>query len=284
MKRNFKNWYATMRDCINGYPYYVDFKKVYQNVSKVRRELALMGSLIGSKNIEDDFRSLVKDYPSVLPCIPVLLAVRQMEIYVQGMTCSKVYDFSTFENCTIDEYVEFMRDSGLFALLSEHLTSNLVDYVTGVEVGLDSHARKNRGGKQMEQLVESHLQSAGVSYRRQVSVKQMERELGVTLSSVRRKGSSNKKFDFVVVSGETLIMIETNFYASSGSKLNEVARSYTLLEQELRRKENVRFVWITDGAGWEQAKHNLEAAFKAIPCLYNIQDLEDGALNQLFEV
>lgn len=161
MKRDFNKWFNTFRSSICDYKFYVDFEKVYGNVENIKVELNILNSLIGSKNIENDFKNLVAEYPKVLKCIPILLAVRSREIYAIDSDGEYWFNFAK-QNYSIDEYIIFMGKTGLFSLISDHLINNLVDYVTGVEVGLDSNGRKNRGGHLMEDLVESYLIKAGL--------------------------------------------------------------------------------------------------------------------------
>ena len=161
--RNFGEWLGKMRQSINAYNYYVDFTKVYANVDAIKIELNIMNSLIGSKNIEEDFKALLYKYPEILKCIPVLLAVRQSEIYAQDDEGAFLYNFNKM-NYSIDQYMTFMRKTGMFDLISNHIVNNLVDYALGIETGLDSNGRKNRGGHQMEDLVESFLEQSGVEY------------------------------------------------------------------------------------------------------------------------
>ena len=153
MKRNFNEWLKTFKSSICDYGYYVDFEKVYGNIENIKVELNILNSLIGSKNIEHDFNKLINDYPQVLKCIPILLAVRGREIYVIDGDGEYLFNFNK-PNYTTKEYIMFMRKTGLFDLIANHVINNLVDYVTGVEVGLDSNGRKNRGGHLMENLVE----------------------------------------------------------------------------------------------------------------------------------
>ena len=54
-KRNFEEWIKTFRQSINEYNYYTDFEKVYKNVEKLKIEINILNSLVGSKNIEKDF-------------------------------------------------------------------------------------------------------------------------------------------------------------------------------------------------------------------------------------
>ena len=162
-KRIFEDWFKTFRTCINGYDYYTDFKKVYNNVEKLKIEINILNSLIGSKNIEKEFEKIISKYPECLKVIPVLLAVRKKEIFCSDQQGEIIYKFDEL-NCPADSYKYFMNRTGLFDLMENHIISNLYDYVTGVEVGLDSNGRKNRGGHQMEQLVEKFLTEAGVEY------------------------------------------------------------------------------------------------------------------------
>jgi len=162
MMRNFNLWFRTFRESIATYSYYIDFEKVYANVDRVKVELNILNSLIGSKNIKDEFKAIIQKYPDTLKCIPILLAVRGSEIPITDKSGSFIFDFAQ-PAFTLDQYSEFMEKSGLFNLLSNHLISNLIDYVTGVETGLDSNGRKNRGGHLMEDLVEMYIQKAGPS-------------------------------------------------------------------------------------------------------------------------
>ena len=159
-KRDFKSWLSKFHYSIADYSYYIDFKKVFKNVDSIKVELNILNSLIGSKDIETEFEELLKKYPETLKCIPILLAVRENEIYAGEGGKVKLYDFRK-QSCTINDYKIFMMKTGLFELLQNHIINNLVDYVTGVETGLDSNGRKNRGGHQMEDLVESFIKKTG---------------------------------------------------------------------------------------------------------------------------
>lgn len=285
MKRNFNEWLETFRSSIATYSYYVDFEKVYGNIEAIKVELNILNSLIGSKNIEGDFEKLLKDYPQILKCIPILLAVRGREIYAIDGDGEYLFNFKK-ANYSVTEYKMFMRKTGLFTLISEHIINNLVDYVTGVEVGLDSNGRKNRGGHLMEDLVESYLKKSGlvrdVDYFKEMYISEIEEKWGIDLSNISNQGKAEKRFDFVVRKGSVIYGIETNFYASGGSKLNETARSYKTIALETREIEGFAFVWFTDGEGWKSARHNLEETFDVMDDIYCIKDLEDGVVDALF--
>lgn len=286
MKRNFNEWLNTFRDSICDYKFYVDFEKVYGNVDKIKVELNILNSLIGSQNIENDFRKLLADYPQVLKCVPILLAVRGREIYAIDGDGEYLFNFVK-QNYSIDEYIMLMRKTGLFTLISEHLIHNLVDYVTGVEVGLDSNGRKNRGGHLMEDLVEDYLIKAGfkrnVDYYKEMYLSDVEKNWNLNLSAISNQGKAKKRFDFVIQKGETIYAIETNFYSSQGSKLNETARSYKAIALESKEIDRFAFVWFTDGQGWHSAKHNLEETFDVLDNMYCIADLENGIVEKLFK-
>ena len=285
MKRKFNEWLETFRSSIATYSYYVDFEKVYGNIDAIKVELNILNSLIGSKDIEADFEKLLKDYPQILKCIPILLAVRGREIYAIDGDGEYLFNFKK-ANCSVDEYKMFMRKTGLFTLISEHIINNLVDYVTGVEVGLDSNGRKNRGGHLMEDLVESYLKKSGlvrdVDYFKEMYISEIEEKWGIDLSNISNQGKAEKRFDFVVRKGSMLYGIETNFYTGGGSKLNETARSYKTLALETREIDGFTFVWFTDGEGWKSARHNLEETFDVMDDIYCIKDLENGVIDTLF--
>ena len=158
--RNFDEWLNKFRPSISGYDYYIDFEKVVKNVDEIKVELNILNTLIGSKNIEDDFEKIVTKYPETLKCIPLLLAVRGNEIYAQDEDGAFLYDFKTM-NYNVEQYKVFMRKTGLFDMITNHIVNNLVDYALGIETGLDSNGRKNRGGHQMEDLVEKYIVAAG---------------------------------------------------------------------------------------------------------------------------
>ena len=285
MKRDFKEWLKTFRNSICDYGYYVDFNKVYGNVETIKVELNILNSLIGSKNIEADFEKLLTDYPQVLKCIPVLLAVRGREIYTIDGDGEYLFNFKKM-NYSVEEYKMFMKKTGLFSLISEHIINNLVDYVTGVEVGLDSNGRKNRGGHLMENLVEDYLQKVGlvkgVDYFKEMYISDIEKKWSIDLSNISNQGKAEKRFDFVVKKGATIYGIETNFYSSGGSKLNETARSYKTIALEAKEIQGFAFVWFTDGQGWQSARHNLEETFDVMDNIYCISDMENGVVNTLF--
>lgn len=300
--RDFDAWLAQFKPIIASYDYYVDFGKVMENAEQYRPELHLMNSLLGSKSIESDFMALVRKYPDVLKVVPMLIAVRSTEvpIYEAGVLTYFQFGGRKAPNRPQD-YVDFMRSTGLFELMESHAITNLQDYVTGVEVGLDSNGRKNRGGHLMENLVESYLVTAGLKrrnsegkkplggdpretgvYYKELYTSQMQRFWGINLSEITNSGTVEKRFDFVVRTNRGVFGIETNFYSGGGSKLNETSRSYKEMAQESERIPGFQFVWVTDGGGWKSARNNLRETFEIMETIYNLTELEAGAFKRLF--
>ena len=290
--RNFNEWLSGFRDSIADYGYYIDFEKVHRNVDNIKVELNMLNSLIGSKNIEEDFENLIRRYPEVLKCIPLLLAVRANEIYCQDKNGGHLFQFdfgkySPNSHAHYEKYKYFMRETGLFDLLENHIVNNLVDYATGVETGLDSNGRKNRGGHLMEDLVESFIQKAGfvkdVNYFKEMYIHQITEKWNIDLSAISNQGKAEKRFDFVIKTPNMIYGIETNFYTSGGSKLNETARSYKKVALEAAPLEGFSFVWFTDGKGWTSAKSYLEETFGVMEHIYNIKDMENGIIREVFK-
>ncbi|WP_304178928.1 DpnII family type II restriction endonuclease [Leptotrichia trevisanii] len=286
-KRDFNDWFKNFRDSIAGYGYYTDFEKVFKNANDIKIELNILNSLIGSKNIKEDFENIIEEYPKTLKCIPILLAVRKKEMYVIDIDGEYIYSFKK-RNYPTEQYSEFMEKTGLFKLLKNHIINNLFDYVTGVETGLDSNSRKNRTGDAMEDLVESFIQKAGFeknkNYFKQMRISNIESKWKVDLSAISNMGKTEKKFDFVIKTNKQIYVIETNFYTSGGSKPVETARSYKTITNEVNAVEGVTFVWFTDGHGWKKSgKNNLEETFDVLENIYNINDLENGIITKIIK-
>ena len=292
MSRNFSAWLSGFRASIADYGYYIDFEKVHRNVESVKVELNILNSLIGSPHIKEDFAALIRKYPETLKCIPLLLAVRANEIYCQDENGGFLYQFDAAKyplagRSDEERYAYFMEHTGLFDLLAHHIIRNLVDYATGVETGLDSNGRKNRGGHLMEDLVESFIKKAGFikgeTYFKEMYIHEITEKWGIDLSAISHRGITEKRFDFVIKTPTMIYGIETNFYGSGGSKLNETARSYKTIALETDTIDGFTFVWFTDGKGWTNARNNLEETFDVMAHIYNIKDLENGIITEVFQ-
>ena len=284
VKKNFDLLLKTLKPSIASYDYYVDFASVYVNVEEVKIPLNILNSLLGSKNINDEFKNLLIKYPEILKAIPILLAKREYEIIAMDDKGYKVYDFLNI-NYSPDEYCYFMEETGLFDLIQNHVINNLYDYCLGVETGLNSNARKNRTGKLMENLVEDYINKAGYildkNFFSQACLDKIINLCNVNFSKIDNALLHQKKFDFLVLAEKNVYAIECNFYSSQGSKLNETARSYKNIALDLKDVQGIKFMWITDGIGWKSAKNNLKETYDALDDLYNIDDLENGLFNNL---
>lgn len=274
------------RDSIATWKYYTDFDKVYFNTNKIKDELNILNGLIGADNIKSEFKRIINKYPDTLKAIPILIAKREYKIKIIDAEKNYLFNFKN-PNYTVDDYIKFMDKTGLFDLLQNHIIHSLVDYVMGVETGMDTNGRKNRTGDAMEDLVESFILKAGfvrdVHYFKEMYIHEITEKWGTDLSAVSNKGKTEKRFDFVIKTDNMIYGIETNFYGSGGSKLNETARSYKNLALETNAIDGFTFVWFTDGAGWTSARHNLEETFDILPHIYNINDLENGIISEVFK-
>ncbi|MBU1094405.1 MAG: type II restriction endonuclease [Firmicutes bacterium] len=284
MSRNFDDWILTFKETIFTSKYFVDFEKVHNYIETNKVEFAALNSLIGSRSIEADFDILINKIPSVINVIPLLLAVRKNEIkYLDnGDVLTYIFESNTLFNN--DDYKKFMRDTGLFNLFEKHLISSVVDYATGVEVGSDTNARKNRSGCAMSLIVEKSIIDAGFvlneTYFKEIYKTDIESMFEIKISS---ENEDNKRFDFVLVYKNKIVAMEVNYYSSQGSKPSETSRSFRLINNESCNIKDFIFIWITDGFGWCKIKNNLRNSFNQIEHLYNINDLENGILNKVLK-
>lgn len=280
MKRSFDEIMNSLKTTISDYRFYTDFDKVEKRIEDYRSQLMELNSLIGSTQIQIDFQKLVESNPDVLKVIPILLAKRDMFINILDVN-EKVFHFD-YLNLTIDEYVKFMEETGIFYVLQSKKITSLIDYVIGIEVGLDSNARKNRSGTQFANLVEKYILESKykTKYMKEVSTKTIKSKFGIDLNFNFKDSRTEKVFDFVIESANYLYLVEVNFYSGGGSKLNETARSYRMLNSELSNVKKVKFVWITDGIGWRTVRGGIRDAYNEIEHLYTIEDLENGLFDK----
>lgn len=284
MKQDFDMLISNLKTSVADYKYYVDFDKVKENVDKYKIELNILNSLIGSNDIESEFTSLISKYPEVIKVLPILIAVRKNEI---SFIDEKEITIKFNGKETSETYCKFMRETGLFTLLEEKQIKSLVDYVTGVEVGLDTNARKNRTGTAMENIVESFIkQVPNITYHKEMKKQAITSMYGIDLNLLildeNPEKDAEKRFDFVVKTENKIYLIETNFYTGGGSKLNETARSFKSLANDINKIDNIEFVWITDGVGWNTAKNNLRETYGIMEHIYTLTDLENGILKRVF--
>lgn len=278
------------KETIRSWDFFVDWNKVNRKIANVEAGLNLWNVLVGKNNIKHEFQKLAKDYPEVVSLIPALIALRNDNIKVldplkEDFFNFNDYDFKIKPNYTDTEIsiaAEFADKSGLFAMLSSQKIKNVVDYATGVEVGLDTNARKNRSGTAMENIVELFVREIcnhnQYTYLSQANANKIKAEFGVKIPIDKAK----RTFDFVINTKSNLYLLETNFYGGGGSKLKSVAGEFITLHHLI--KDNTpehNFIWITDGFGWYNAKHPLMEAFKAIDFILNLDMVEKGILHYI---
>ena len=276
--RTFRNW-----------DFFVDWAKAKRNVVQIERDLNLLNSLLGKENFREDFKSLLSDYPELVRCIPILFAYRAHQLDDLGILVDSQSDSFEMKHFhlleppaspqVIDDLTEFVIGTGISRLFTDGKVRNLVDYVFGVEVGLDSNARKGRSGAVMEAIVEAKLRSLqhdfDFDFMSQASVSKMRSNWNLD----KIANLAVKKFDFAVLFRGNLTLIEVNFYAGAGSKLGSVCSSFIELQRDLRER-GLNFVWVTDGLGWKHAAASLERAFGEIDNVLNLRLLELGAFEE----
>jgi type II restriction enzyme len=246
--------------------FFCDFEKINDNVEAIAIKLNQLNYLIGQNDLDGAIHRLWKENPNVFNVLEILIAVRASDNKKVISDDGSVRKLSHYYDSVYD-VIEFIHGTGLDKVLQNKQVKNLVDYVFGVETGLDTNARKNRSGHLMENRVAEILSYAGIEFRQEVYSTEYP-ELDVL-------GEDKKRFDFVIETSQCNYLIEVNFYSGGGSKLNEVARAYSELSPKINSVEGFKFVWITDGKGWKSAKNKLEEAFYAIPYVYNLTTLSD---------
>lgn len=241
---------------------FVDFEKITRNVEKISIKLNQLNYLIGQEDLQTAVYKLFEENEKCFSVLNIIIAVRDNKPVIDD-DGEVLYLNSYFE--TPELIYEFIEKTGLAEIFKTKQIKNLVDYVFGIEVGLDTNARKNRGGKNMERAVAKIFESHKIPFRREIEHTEFTELISL--------GGDIKRFDFVIETKKKIYLIEANFYNSGGSKLNETARSYTDIAPKINQYDNYEFVWITDGQGWKSAKNKLEEAYNNIPSVYNLKSL-----------
>ena len=265
-KEQFDLFMSQLKETNATLDFFCDFKKINNNVEAIAIKLNQLNYLIGQEDLDTAIRKLWEENPKVFSVMDILIAVRTSDNKKAILENGSVKLISSLFD-DVDSVIDYIHGTGLDIVFKNKQVKNLVDYVFGVETGLDSNARKNRSGHLMEKQVESIFISSGLRYKREVYSTDYP-ELSVL-------GEDKKRFDFLVESSRCKYLIEVNFYSGGGSKLNEVARSYSELAPKINAVDGFEFVWITDGIGWNSARNKLEEAFYTIPHVYNLTSIAD---------
>ena len=265
-KEQFDLFLSQLKETNATLDFYCDFKKINNNVDSIAIKLNQLNYLIGQNDLDNAIRKLWKENPNAFSIMEILIAVRSSDNKKAILENGNVKMISELLN-DVESIIMFVHKSGLAEVFQNKQVKNLVDYVFGVETGLDTNARKNRSGHLMEKHVAQILDEARIKYRQEVYSTEFP-ELSVL-------GEDKKRFDFVIETSRCNYLVEVNFYSGGGSKLNEVARSYTELAPKINSVDGFEFVWITDGIGWFSAKNKLEEAFYTIPSVYNLTNIRN---------
>ena len=269
--------------------YFVNWDKVLRNTKQIELALNNLNYLIGKENFDQEFKFLLKENPKLAKVIPALVVrdgsnnkkFKILVDYKNKRLVYKDYDFSKEElsDDDIEKYLVFITKTGLKDLLINKKIKNLVDYMIGVEAGLDSNARKNRSGHSMEDIVEAFIvdlcNKKKFRYLKEANSEKIEQEFGYKVPVDK----SSRRYDFVIDNGKELFIIETNFYSGGGSKLKSTAGEYRNLFDVLAGK--YKFIWITDGLGWKTTSRPLRETFSHNDYIFNLTMLENGILEFL---
>ena len=267
MAKDFQRFMSQLQETNQTLDFFCDFKKISQNVENIKLSLCILNSLIGAKDMRSAVETIWNRDKTAFNVMDILIAVRSegKKVVLDKIGNCVVLD-SMFKS--VDGVMEFLDDTGLTEIFQSRRITNLVDYVFGIETGLDTNARKNRSGHVMEGIVKHIFDNNNIKYRQEVYSNEWP-EITKVL------GDDEKRFDFVVKTVGKTYLIEVNFYSSGGSKLNEVARAYTDLAPKINSVSGFEFVWITDGIGWKSARNKLQEAYNNIPSVYNLTDISD---------
>lgn len=266
-KEEFEIFMSQLKETNATLSFYSDFKKISKNVYDIAISLNMLNFLLGKEKLREAVEALWERDPKAFDVMDILIATRKkdnkkfFDEYGNFRLVNSLFD-------SVDGIMEFLEGTGLANVCRNSEIKDLVDYVFGVETGLDTNARKNRSGNITEGLVASIFSKAGIKFKSQVSSRKFQK-----ISEIL--GADQKVFDFVISTTNKTYLIEVNFYSRGGSKLNEVARSYTEVGPKVNSIDGFEFVWITDGIGWNGAKNKLEEAFYAIPNVFNLTSIKD---------
>ena len=266
MSEQFNVFMSQLSETNATLDYFTDFEKIKLNVNKISIKLNQLNYLIGKEDLNTAIKELFEENPKVFEVLDIIIAVRKNKI---AKTFNRDGEIVLLDSYFVspEKIFEFIEETGLGDIFRNKNITNLVDYVFGVEVGLDTNARKNRGGENMSKAVSLLFDNSNVFYKKEVNSSEF-----IDITSL---GADLKRFDFVIKTRTKTYLIETNFYNGGGSKLNEVARAYSEVAPKINKYPNYEFVWITDGQGWKSAKNKLEQAFSIIPSVYNLTTLEN---------
>ena len=267
MSKDFNKFMSQLQETNQTLDFFCDFDKIAANVDNIKLSLCMLNSMIGTTDLRRSVETIWNRDRSAFSVMDILIAVRSEG---KKVVLNSAGDCIILDRLftSIDGVMEYLEGTGLADLFRQKKINDLVDYVFGIETGLDSNARKNRSGHVMEGMVASILKKNGIKFRQEVYSTEWP-NLQIVL------GDDEKRFDFVIQTPKKTYLIEVNFYSGGGSKLNEVARSYSDIAPKINSVPGFEFVWITDGIGWKSAKNKLQEAYSIIPSIYNLTSIKE---------
>lgn len=265
--KDFNLFISQLRETNQTLDFFCDFDKIGRNVDDIKLSLCMLNSLIGTSDLKKSVETIWNRDKMAFSVLPILIAVRDEGSKKVLDSLNNIVDIKTFFG-SVNRVIEFLENTGLADLFRNRTIKDLVDYVFGIETGLDTNARKNRSGHIMENAVAQIFKDNNIKYRQEIYSSEWQAITDVL-------GDDEKRFDFVIEKPNKTYLIEVNFYSGGGSKLNEVARSYSDIAPKINSVKGFEFVWITDGIGWKSAKNKLQEAYNIIPRVYNLTDIND---------
>lgn len=275
------------------FDFFIDWSKVFQNVENIEVELNILNYLVGKNNIKDEFRNLITRYPEIVKIIPILIAIRDnnLEVLVNFKTPEWEYKNFCFKykeqylDEEINDIVEFCYKVGLLYLFENKKIKNIVDYCIGLEVGIGTNGRKNRGGKIMEDIIEWHIKNLCIDLKLEYISQATKSKIHDKWDVILPVDKSSRQYDFAILNNNKLVLLETNFFSGGGSKLKSVAGEFQSLDVFLKMQEVVdKFIWITDGIGWNTSRLPLQEAFVNNDYIINTKMIFDGVLEEIIKL
>ncbi len=266
-QEQFERFMSQLKETNQTLDFFCDFEKISANVENIKLSLCMLNSLIGAANLRSAVETIWKRDKSAFNVMDILIAVRSEG---QKKVLNSLGECIVMDNLfqSVDGVMEYLNNTGLAEVFQLQKVKDLVDYVFGIETGLDTNARKNRSGHIMEAQVASIIAKHNLIFRQEVYSSEWP-------ALTAALGDDEKRFDFVIETKQKTYLFEVNFYSGGGSKLNEVARSYSDIAPKINAVPGFEFVWITDGVGWKSAKNKLQEAYNIIPSVFNLTTIED---------
>lgn len=288
-----KYFQETLTVTNRDFKFLTDWKKIEKVVKKYRFEIALFDVLIKSYNFDNELRQLLSKYPDAIKVLPLLLALSNkdseelvlVEDFLNWNFAEFHFNFREFNGSSehLDKAARLFEKTGLKNFFLNLSAKSILDYTIGVQVGLDTNARKNRSGHIMEKLIEEEILSYKKSDEITFEVFTQKKFKFLKEKDILYPNElSERKADFLLVKDKNWVNIEVNFYNTSGSKPEEIVNAYTERQRYIKNSGG-HFVLITDGLGWrkktkDNVQNQVKIAFKELDYIMNLHFVKEGYL------